>query len=108
MSLLEKYTSATELTRRMLEAARVQNWEELAAAGAARDNILEDLPQNLPPMSVQDSREMARLIEEILGFHAIITNHCAPWLEHTARLLAAFDQANSTTLPMQASNPETK
>lgn len=108
MSLLEDYTSATELTRRMLEAARTQDWEELAATGAARDRLLVAPPETLPAMSARDSQQLARLIEEMLAFHDEIADHAGSWLKHTARLLAAFDQSSSITSSMQASNPEMK
>ncbi|MBK7355560.1 flagellar protein FliT [Propionivibrio sp.] len=108
MSVLERYQSATQLTRRMLEAARAQDWEALTAAGAARDALLEISPETLTSIPVQDRQPVARLIEEMLAFHNEITDHASPWLEHTATLLAAFDQANSTTLSMPAGSPETK
>ncbi|MBK9027746.1 MAG: flagellar protein FliT [Propionivibrio sp.] len=105
MSLLEDYTSATELTHRMLEAARTQDWEELATVGSARDSLLVAPPETLPPMSARDSQQVARLIEEMLAFHDEIADHAGSWLEHTAKLLAAFDRSDSTASSMQASDP---
>ena len=105
MSLLEDYTSATELTHRMLEAARTQDWEELATVGSARDSLLVAPPETLPPMSARDSQQVARLIEEMLAFHDEITDHAGSWLEHAGKLLAVFDRSNLTASSMQASDP---
>lgn len=103
MALPDEYENVASLTRRMLEAARIQNWDELTSIGATRESLLGILPKTLPPMSAQDSQKIARLIEEILACHAEIADRACPWLEHTAQLLAAFDRAGND----KASSPQT-
>lgn len=96
MSVLEDYETATELTRRMREAARLQDWDKMAALGAQRDSVFAALPRALPAMSARDGAKMAQLIGEMLACHAEITDRASPWLEHAATLLAAFDRAGNT------------
>lgn len=107
MSVREKYETAAELTRRMLDAARAQDWDELGAAGAARDALFAALPEALPQLSAQDGTAIARLIEEMLACHSEINEHAGPWLEHTATLLAAFDRADDVAAAAaRTSKPE--
>ena len=98
MSLLDFYVTARALTGRMLGAAREQNWDELISTGAERDRLLESLLVAIPPMTPQDSQQVARLIKEILECHTEISERAGPWLEHTATLLAAFDRRTSTAV----------
>jgi hypothetical protein len=93
MSLLDQYTKATALTRCMRDAARQQDWDQLAIVGEERDGILATLPEALPPMSVAESSQLRPLIEEILACHTEINEHAGPWLDHTRTLLAAFEHA---------------
>ncbi|MBL8416355.1 MAG: flagellar protein FliT [Propionivibrio sp.] len=109
MSVLDFYITASALTGRMLDAAREQNWDELISVGTDRDRLLESLPVAILPMSPQDSEQVARLIKEILACHTEISERAGPWLEHTATLLAAFDQRSSTTVStIQISPTETR
>lgn len=94
MSVLDQYRKATELTRLMRDAARLQDWDQLAMVGEERDGVFATLPKTLPPMSVADSSQLRPLIEEILACHVEINDHAGPWLEHTRTLLAAFDRAS--------------
>lgn len=93
MSVIDQYKNATELTRRMRDAARLQDWDQLAMVGDERDGVFAKLPKTLPPMSVAESLQLRPLIEEILACHAEINDHAGPWLEHTRTLLAALDHA---------------
>lgn len=101
-SLLARYEAATTLTRRMLDAARRQDWDDLADAGSARDAIFASLPANLPPMPTDEGRQMARLIGEMLTSHQEIAERAGPWLEHVARMLTALESAGSTSPPPSA------
>jgi hypothetical protein len=105
-AVLEKYEAAAELTRRMLAAARTQDWDVLTAVGAERDGLFASLPETLSGISAPESSQMRRLIHEMLACHAEIADHAGPWLEHTATLLAAFDRAN--TLSAHAGEPHAK
>ena len=93
MTVLDQYKKATELTRRMRDAARLQDWDQLSMVGEERDRIFATFPTTLPPMSIAESSQLRPLIEEILACHTEINDHAGPWLEHTRTLLAAFEHA---------------
>ena len=95
---LEQYEKAAELTRRMLDAARMHDWDELVSIGTARDAIFKQQLGALPQVSAQDKQKVAQLIEDILACHAEILDHAGPWLEHTATLLGAFDRTKDATV----------
>ncbi len=99
MALPDDYEKLALLTRTMLDAARIQNWDELTAIGSARDRIVAALPEKLPPMSPNDSARIAKSIKDILAYHAEISDRAGPWLEHTARLLTAFERADNIPAP---------
>lgn len=99
MALPDDYEKLAAVTRTMLDVARRQDWDELTAIGSARDRIVAALPEKLPPMSANDSARIAKSIKDILAYHAEIADRAGPWMEHTARLLAAFERADRTPPP---------
>lgn len=101
MSLPDDYEELAALTRRMLDAARIQDWDELTVIGSQRDRLYATLPKKLPPMSANDSARIAKLIKEVLACHSEIADRAGPWLEQTGKLLAAFERANMASLPSQ-------
>ncbi len=94
MALPDDYEKLAALTRAMLDAARKQNWDELTAIGPVRDRLVATLPQKLPSMPANDRVRITRAIEEILASHSEIADRAGPWMEHTARLLAALRHAD--------------
>ena len=106
MSLPDDYEKLAALTHKMLDAARVQGWDELTAIGNTRDQMLASLPKRLPPMSADDSARIAEAIKEILAYHTEIADRAGPWMEQTAKMLAAFERANNVPSPsVQADTP---
>ncbi len=99
MALPDDYEKLAAVTLTMLDAARLQDWDKLTAIGAARDRIVAALPENLPPMSANDSARIAKSIKDILAYHAEIADRAGPWMEQTARLLAAFERADKIPGP---------
>lgn len=95
MALPDDYEKLASLTQQMLEAARVQDWDELASIGVTRDRLVATLPGKLPTMSANDSARIAGSIASILASHTEIADRAGPWLEQTAHLLAAFERADN-------------
>ncbi len=96
MALPDEYEKLAALTLTMLDAARHQDWDELTAIGFTRDRLVATLPAKLPPMPANDSARIARSIKETLACHTEIAERAGPWMEQTARLLAAFERADAT------------
>ena len=99
MALPDVYEELAALTRRMVDAARIQDWDELTAIGNQRDHLYSTVPAKLPPMSAMDGARIAKLIEEILACHSEIADRAGPWLEQTRKMLAAFERANTASPP---------
>lgn len=93
MALPDDYEKLAALTRTMLDAARLQDWDELTAIGNARDRLVAALPKRLLPMPADDSARIAKAIKEVLACHMEIADRAGPWMEQTAKMLAAFDRA---------------
>lgn len=100
MSLPDEYEKIAALTRQMLEAARLLDWDTLTSLDASRDRLFATLPGKLPPMLPDDSVRIAAAIKEILASHTEIADRAAPWMEQTARLLSAFERANGAPPPL--------
>lgn len=99
MALPDDYERLAALTRTMLDAARVQDWDELAAIGNTRDRLVASLPKRLLPMPADDSARIATAIKEVLACHSEITERAGPWMEQTAKMLAAFERADNVPSP---------
>lgn len=105
MALPDVYEELAALTHRMVDAARVQDWDELTTVGNQRDRLYATIPAKLPPMSTRDGARIAKLIEEILACHSEITDRAAPWLDQTRQMLAAFERAsNAESMPTPQAN----
>ena len=99
MALPDDYEKLAALTRKMLDAARVQDWDELTTIGNARDGLVAVLPKRLLPMPADDSARIAKAIKEVLACHTDIADRAGPWMEQTAKMLAAFEHANDVPSP---------
>lgn len=99
MALPDDYEKLAALTRKMLDAARVQGWDELTAIGNARDSLVAVLPKRLLPMPADDSARIAKAIKEVLACHTEIADRAGPWMEQTAKMLAAFERAGDAPSP---------
>jgi len=88
MSLLASYTTPLELSRQMLEQARQQEWESLAATEAHRASLLAKLPARLSALSPADSTAVASAIRQIQACDREILEYVTPWREQAATLLS--------------------
>ncbi|WP_265948201.1 flagellar protein FliT [Dechloromonas sp. A34] len=93
MSLLASYTTLLELSQRMLEQARQQEWESLAATEALRASLLAKLPARLPALSPADSTAVATAIRQIQACDREILEYVTPWREQAATLLSRLTPA---------------
>ena len=94
MALPDDYEKLAALSRTMLDAARIQDWDQLTAIGTTRDRLVTNLPNRLPPMSADDSARISTAIKEVLACHTEIADRAGPWMEQTAKMLAAFERAD--------------
>lgn len=93
MSLLASYTTLLELSRQMLEQARQQEWESLAATEAQRAALLSKLPARIPALSPADSTAIATAIRQIQACDHEILEYVTPWREQAATLLSRLAPA---------------
>jgi hypothetical protein len=93
MSLLVSYTTLLELSRQMLEQARQQEWESLAATEARRASLLAKLPARLPALSPTENTAVASAIRQIQDCDREILEYVTPWREQAATLLSRLTPA---------------
>ena len=105
MAFPDDYEKLAELSRTMLDAARIQDWDQLTAIGTTRDRLVTNLPKRLPPMSADDTARISAAIKEVLACHTEIAGRAAPWMEQTAKMLAAFERADNA--PSSSEEPHT-
>lgn len=94
-SQIETYKEMSALSARMVEAARLQDWEALVsleqAVAALRETLmLEDDPN--ATLSVGDKGLKAAIIQRILDDDAEIRRHTEPWMEHVHQFLGSANQ----------------
>ena len=94
MALPDDYEKLAALTSTMLDAARVQDWDKLTEVGNTRDRLITNLPKRLPPMSADDRVRVEKAIKAVLASHTEIADRAGPWMEQTAKMLAAFERAD--------------
>lgn len=91
-SQLELYEEMSQLSSRMVEAARANEWEQLVdlehSVAALRGNLASSVndatEDNLSP--VISSRKRI-LIQRILEDDAEVRRHTEPWMEHVRQFL---------------------
>lgn len=93
MSLQDSYSTLLELSRQMLEQARQQEWESLAATEARRASLLAKLPARLPALSPTESAAIATAIRQIQDCDREILEYVTPWREQAATLLSRLTPA---------------
>lgn len=92
MDFLAGYQTLLSISQQMLELARQQNWEALAAAESRRSALLATLPQQLPAMPAATGSAITRIIHQIQDCDREILDYVTPWREQTANLLARLNQ----------------
>jgi flagellar protein FliT len=96
MSTLPLFESMHALSIGMVEAARANAWEQLAAleeemAHLRHEAMRLDAQQDpaAAPLSPEDARHKAELISQMLENDREVRTHVEPWLESTRKLLSA-------------------
>ncbi len=89
-SQIETYKEMSALSARMVEAARLQDWEALVSleqtVSALRDSLMNDDDPNAA-LSVADKALKASIIQRILDDDAEVRRHTEPWMEHVRQFL---------------------
>ena len=99
MRLPAPYPELLEISRRMLDAAKANNWDALSALGEEQQRLAANLPARTPLLPPGAAQELAQTIRAILDANAEISEQAKPWLEHPGQLLKALGAA--TAFPSQ-------
>lgn len=88
-SQIELYEQMHALSSRMVEAARVNDWERLidleSSVAALRSRLMAEEGDPLAPDEVELKR---RLIQNILQDDAEVRRHTEPWMEQVRQFLS--------------------
>lgn len=92
MNALNLYETMSDISGRMAEAARNNDWERLVAleqdVAHMRDNLA--VSENLPPPLTPDERtRKLQLIRRILADDAEVRRYTEPWMESAKKFLGA-------------------
>lgn len=88
-SQIELYEEMSQLSSRMVDAARASDWEnliELERGVSQLRNALISTPEECNPRAADLSRKHS-LIQRILEDDAEIRRHTEPWMEHMRKYL---------------------
>lgn len=101
---IEIYEQMSQLSTRMVEAARSNDWEKLIdleqAVAALRESLMRDADNSQPTR--QETEKKRDLIQRILQDDAEVRRHTEPWMEQVRRFLTGdvrkrqVDQAYGT------------
>ncbi len=87
---IDKYEEIGELSAKMVEAARIQDWERLIAlekaVSALRDALMAE-EENAAALTGAERNLRAALIQRILDDDAEIRRYTEPWMEHVRQFL---------------------
>ena len=91
--LLAVYQAAGEMTQRMLEAARAEDWETLLAVSQDRDQLFAQLKQAPPtqPENLQLADETAAQIRGILAADQQIKSLSQDWMTEINGVLTSVN-----------------
>jgi flagellar protein FliT len=88
---LDLYEEIRALSWRMVQTARINDWERLIElerrVSALRDTLMADT-ENAPLSRAENERKLD-LIQEILANDAEIRRHTEPWMEHVRQFLGS-------------------
>ena len=91
--LLASYTDAWEITQRMLEAARDEDWDGLLDLSQGREQLFSQLMQALPvaPENLQLANETVALIRSILAADQQTQSLSRDWMEEINGVLTSVN-----------------
>lgn len=99
MNEIRIYESMSEVSARMVEAARANDWDRLAAlerdVASMRDTLATPRSTGALPLSVEERSRKLRLIHRILDDDAEIRRHTEPWMEHVSAYLGRNSRARA-------------
>ena len=87
MRLPAPYPELLEISQRMLDAAKANNWDALSTLGEEQHRLAAQRPTRLPSLPPEASEALAEAIREILAVHQEIETLATPWLDHAGQLL---------------------
>ena len=86
--VLSLYESVSDLTGRMVQAARSRDWESLVELESSCASRIETLKAGEPPALSGESREQkVRIINAILANDREIRDLTSPWMAELANLI---------------------
>ena len=86
---IEIYEDMSQLSARMVEAARIQDWTLLASLEESVAKLRKTLEadDDIGVLSADESERKRTLIQQILEDDAEVRRHTEPWMEQLCRLL---------------------
>lgn len=93
-SQIDKYREIGELSAKMVEAARTQDWDHLIRLEGSVSALREALMADDDNSGLTDAERniKAALIQRILDDDAEIRRHTEPWMEHVRQFLSSANQ----------------
>ena len=88
-SLLDYYKAIESASQRMLEAARVEDWDQIVHLEGTCAVLIAQLryKSRTLPLAPEDRKEKAQIMQRILRTDAEIRNLAEPWLQDLAQIL---------------------
>lgn len=87
MPALTYYKAILNLSEKMAELARTQDWESLAAVEAQRTALLPQLPQDVSVLAPEEQARIATAIAQIRTYDSMVLEYVTPWREQVSLLL---------------------
>ena len=94
MSALRLYETMSDVSTRMVEAARANDWDRLTAleqdVARLRDVLAANDPRSAPaPLSPEERARKVQLIHRILADDAEVRSYTEPWMNCVSKYLGA-------------------
>jgi flagellar protein FliT len=95
--LIERYREVAQLSREMLDAARRDDWDEVARLEQRCKGLIEHLKRAamVEPLNAAEQRRRIALLREILQDDAQIRIRAEPWLLELERLIGVTRRTKS-------------
>ena len=90
--LLQRYESLVQISRRMLEAAREDDWMQIARLEVRRDQLIGELKAalKLEALSATEQRQRIAYLRSILAHDAEIRVRAEPWLAQLEKMVPSL------------------
>lgn len=89
MRLLQRYEALAQVSRRMLEAAREDDWMQVARLETRCGELIDDLraAMRLETLSAEEQRQRIAYLRHMLADDAEIRARAEPWLTQLEKLV---------------------